>query len=320
MVLHLRIVFLAALTLAANASNLSLGAQSVSSQSSAQQETNPSPPQKSSYKYAERDWDALTSELRTDKSPSDAHIYSFVMAMLEGVSDSAVQSPEDAVLAGVSVCSAGFFDIYDIDSTSLIASIDVNGRHFCNNVEVIHRDANGLTIQEIDVWEVDDVKDIVRDLGKNGKDLLVVPAAYSEYDGAKCLATWSRVYAVQSGALVDRSNSFKEYYKERLDKLLGKDMQRAKARDENDGGDSVICIQMEIDKIERFLGMSQNAGEDRAIEWVMSTDRSLRLKGIVALADIGDKRSVTTLQQFTQDPDAIVADAAKRGQHSTLKE
>jgi hypothetical protein len=215
----------------------------------------------------------------------------------------------------MSVCSAGFFQISGSDSPSLIASIDVNGRHFCNNVEVIHRDANGLTIQEIDVWEVDDVKDIVRDLGKNEKDLLIVPTAYSDYDGAKCMATWSQVYAVQAGALVDRSAAFKEFYKDRLDSLNA-DMEQA---GKNDDDNRTICSQMEADKIARYLDISPNAGEDKAIGWISSADTSLRLKGVVVLADIGDKRSIATLKQFSEDPDTIVADAAKRALDTSPK-
>ena len=316
MMLRLQIVFLGALILAANTNNAPLGAQSVSPKTVAQKQASPSPPEKSSYKYGERDWNALTSELHTDKPPSDTQIHSFVMAMLEGIPDSAVQSPREAVLAGVSVCSAGFFQISGNDSTSLVASIDVNGRHFCNNVAVIHRDANGLTIQQIDAWEVDDVKDIVRDLGKTGKDLLVIPTAYSDYDGAKCLATWSQIYAMQADALVDRSAAFTEFYKDRLDSLKA-DIEQA---DKNDGdGDRTICSQMEADKVARYLGTSPNAGEDKAIGWISSADTSLRLKGIAVLADIGDKQSIATLQHFTEDPDAIVADAAKRAVGTSLK-
>ena len=315
--LRLSFVFSSALILAANANNAPLGAQTVASQGSAQKAVSLSPPVISSYKYAKRDWDALTSELQTNKPPSDAQIDSFVMAMIEHVPDSGMQSPDDAVSAGVSVCSANFFQISDSDGEILIASIDVNGRHFCNNVEVIHRGANGLMVQEIDVWEVDDVNDIVRDPGKDGKNELVVPTAYSDYNGAECLATWSRIYTLQSGTLVDRSAAFLQFYKERLDSLEAS-MQKAINRDDDDNQDRTICAQMEADKIARFLGTAPNAGKDKAIEWINSADQSLRIKGIVVLADIGDKQSIETLQHLAEDSNAIVADAAKRALDRSL--
>ncbi len=280
----------------------------------AQSQTAPSPPEKSSYKYAERDWDAFTKASPTSK-PSNAPINSFVLAMIGfGQADHTL---------GVSVCSAGFFKIAGSSSNNLIASVDLNGRRFCNDVYVIHRGANGVVLQEtqnleqgIHSYQVEDVSEIVRDLGHDGKNELVIPTEYSAYDGARCLANWSRVYMMQSDTLVDRSASFKGFYRERLDELLNEGMQRAKLRDANDGGNSVICVQMEIDKIERFLGASPNAGEDKAIEWIKSADESLRLKGIVVLADIRDVRSVDTLQHCTEDPDEIVADAAKRALNS----
>ena len=234
------------------------------------------------------------------------------MAMIEGLPDSGITDSEDAALAGVSVCSAGFFQIAASKSESLVASIDVNGRGFCNNVELIYRNDDGIVLQEIDAWEVDNVTEIVHDIDKDSQNFLVVPTAYSGYDGANCIATWNRIYALQSGTLVDRSRSFEAYYKERLQELLGTDMQRAKARDKDDGGHSVICIQMEADKIERFTGMSPSAGEEEATNWMKSTDSALRLKGITVLADIGDKRSVTALQQASEDSDSLIAGSAKR--------
>jgi hypothetical protein len=316
--LRFSFVFSLAVILAANAINAPLGAQTLVSLGAAQKEVNPSPPEKSSYKYAERDWNALTSALHTSKPPSDTQINSFVMAMI------GFEPGEETF--GVSVCSAGFFKIAGSESESLVASVDFNGRHFCNDVYVIHRGANGLVLQDaqnlgkgIHSYQVDDVNDIVRDLGKDGTNELVIPTEYSDYEGYKCLANWSRVYIMQSDTLVDRSASFKDFYKERLDTLLNEGIPRAKTRDANDGGNSVICVQMEADKIERFLGTSPNAGEDKAIDWINSADQSLRLKGIVVLADIGDEESIATLQHLTGDPDAIVAGAAKHAVNSARK-
>jgi hypothetical protein len=272
---------------------------------------NPLSPEKSSYRYAERDWDSLTAELHTSSPPSDVQIKSFVMAM--------IGLEPGAETFGISVCSAKFVKIAGSEVDSLVASVDYNGRHFCNDVYVIHRGADGLVMQDannlekgVQSYQVNDVDDIVRDLCKDGKNELVIPTGYSDYDGARCLANWTRIYIMQSDSLVERSKSFSEYYKGRLSTLLNEVMPQAKIRDADDGEARAICVQMEIDKIERFLSISPSAGEDRAVGWINSTDLSLRLKGIAVLADIRDKKSTATLQHFTKDSDAIVADAAKR--------
>ena len=127
---------------------------------SAQKVVNLPPPEKSSYKFADRDWDVMISQLHTDKPPSDAQIRSFVMAM--------IGEPVDEPF-GSSVCSAGFFKIAESESESLVASVDLSGRHLCTDFEVIHRGANGLTMQSIYAWVGDDLSDVVRDLRNNGK-------------------------------------------------------------------------------------------------------------------------------------------------------
>jgi len=270
---------------------------------SAQTADNPSPPKKSSYKYAERDWDVLTSQLHTAKPPSDKQIKSFVMAM--------IGEPVDEPF-GSSVCSAGFFKIAESENESLVASVDLSGRHLCTDFEVIHRGANGLTMQSIYAWVGDDLSDVVRDLRKDGKYELVVPFDLSMYEGANsCMATWGRIYVLQSDNLVDKSSEFKNYYKDQLDSLNA-EMPKAKADDVDQHSDSATCLQMEIDKIARFLGTSPNAGRDQAMDWVKSGDQYLRRKGFDVLADIGDQQSIEVLQRYAKDSDPMIADEAKR--------
>jgi hypothetical protein len=282
---------------------------SAAMKSSAQKVVNFPPPEKSSYKFADRDWDVMISQLHTDKPTSDAQIKSFVMAM--------IGEPADEPF-GSSVCSAGFFKIAESESESLVASIDINGRHFCNDLEVIHRGANGVMIQDANMLEqglailhLDDVNDAVRDLGKNGKNELVIPFQDSESEHTTtCTATWSRVYTLQAGTLVDRSAAFKNYYKESLDSLNA-EIPKAKADDADQHSGSAICLQMEADKIARFLGASPNAGRDQAMDWVKSGDQYLRRKRFDVLVDIGDQQSIAVLQRYATDSDPIVADEAK---------
>jgi hypothetical protein len=280
-------------------SSVLLGAQTTTITGSVSDTDKSSPGASIGVALAERDWGVAAAESLKAKPASFAQIQSFVMSQLD-------VKPPDA-----SVCSAGFFQLSGSTSYSLIASMDYSGRHFCNEVVVINRRADSFPIQRLSAWEIDDVNDIVRDLGKNGESELVVPTSYSGYTGAECISTWSMVYTLQGDALVDQSASFPDFYRARLDVL------NAKIQEADDA--DTTCIQMEADKIARFLGTSPNAGEDKAITWLSSADQSLRLKGIVVLADIRDDKSIVNLQHLTDDPDAIVADAAKNAVETIRK-
>lgn len=311
--MRLSSVFFLIAALAVSVSNTRMHAQTAQSHANDGFES-----YKSNYKFAERDWNVLTSRLHTTHPPTDTQINSFVVAMLVGVPDFIVQSPKDFASSGLSVCSAGFFQLSGSKSYSLVASIDINGRKFCNFVYVIHRRASDLNIQEIRGFGVDDVNTIVRDLDKNGKSELIITSELSPYAGARCVGGWSRVFNMESGILVDRSAEFKGFYNETLAELDA-DIQKAKKHETYDDSDSVICSQMEADKIKRFLGVSPSAGRTKAIEWAKSGDGWLRERGFAVLSDIGDAQSISVLARFAKDSDPDVADEAKFALDHTKK-
>ena len=246
------------------------------------------------------------SKLHSAKPPSDEEVKTFVMAALKSESDF-VENDQD-------VCSAGLFKIAKSKTESLVVSIDVNGRHFCNDLEVIHRGANGLTVQAIDEPGSDNVRDIVRDVGKNGMNVLVIPTALSDYEGANsCAAAWERIFVLQAGTMVDRSDEFRDFYRVRLNALPAEMQEIRSGKGQADlAGDNGICLQMESDKIKRFLGISPKAGEDKAIGWINSRDEFLRRKGSAVLLEIGDSKSLAVLARFAKDSDPVVAYEAKR--------
>jgi hypothetical protein len=138
----------------------------------------------------------------------------------------------------------------------------------------------------------------VYDLDKNGKNVIVIPGSLSGYEGANsCMAMWNTIYMMQSDTLVDKSSEFKNYYRDRIDSLNAR-MQIDNKRDQDDHRDRTVCTQMEIDKIERYLGLSPNAGKDQAIAWIKSGDQYLRRKGFSVLEDIGDQPV-----ELTSEPD-----------------
>lgn len=263
--------------------------------------TDAPPPEKSTYALALQDWDTLTARLHTAKSPSSSEIHAFILAVI-GV------QPDEAT-----VCSASFVELRGSDEEALVASIDVSGRRLCNQIEVIHKNADSITFQELNAFGIIDidVESIIGEPGKGGRSALVVPTALSPYEGANsCMATWSKIYEFQAGALVDRSATFKEFYKAQL-KSVQKEIPRARRDDAENHRDQAVCLQMEADKLERFLGISPDAGEEEALNWIDSKNEYLRRKGFAVLADIRDKKSVAVLENYAKGSDPELAAEAK---------
>jgi hypothetical protein len=260
------------------------------------------PPEAAEYSHATQDWHALVTSFEAHRQIPQAQLNAFVRAVIHA-------QPESAT-GDWTVCSAAFARLSDDDAPALIASMDVNGRFFCNYVFVITRTAGAVTAQGSRAWMVTDVRNILVDLRNNGELELAVPAAASDYQGNRCMATWTRVLTLVHGKLVDRSDGFKDFYRTRLDNIL-KQLPSAKANEESGGLDRAVCLQIEADSIMRFIGTAPAAGEDTAMEWVNSADQSLRLRGIMVLAQIGDKKSKAALKELTQDRDSLIATMAK---------
>lgn len=259
-------------------------------------------PEASKYPGAKQGWDLLfeygKAHGQIPKEMADA----FVQPTLGNVPDPAMAEP---------VCSAEFVRLSGGDAPALVASLDVNGREYCKFFAVITRTDTAVMIQGVDGWLADDVHDLLLDLKKDGQTELVVPMEASDYNGlTNCMATWTRIFTMANGKLVDRSADFKDYYRERLDEII-KALPSAKADDQSDGTDGAVCLQIEADQIRRFLGIDKEAGKEIALQWVNSSNESLRLKGIIVLGNIGDKESKAMLQKLTQDGDSIVVMQAK---------
>lgn len=277
-------------------------AQDSSQPSGADDSTQPlMPPLATNYANALKGWDALLSS-PVSSSMGNSQENSFVRDVINALPDSATD--------GWTVCSVTFASLGGSKSPALIASMDVNGRHFCNYIFVITRTRNAVVCQGVYTWRVANVRDLLIDIKGDGKLELAVPTEASDYHGDRCMATWTRVLTVEGGTLVDRSAQFGGFYRARLSKIVN-ELPAAKAEDQSDGLDRAVCLQMESDRISRFLGNAPTAGEDTAFEWVKSANQSLRIKGIIVLAHIGDKRAKAALEKLAQDTDPLVATTAK---------
>jgi hypothetical protein len=250
------------------------------------------PPVATEYTRATQDWDALAASFAAHRPIPESERNAFVRAVINAQPESATED--------WTVCSAGFARLADDGSLALIASMDVNGRSFCNYLFVITRTGSRVMAQGAYVWMVDDVHDVLVDLKKDGKLELAVPTAASEYEGYRCMATWTRILTLERGKLVDRSADFKPFYRARLNLIL-KELPAARVRDQSDGDGGPACLEMEADRIRRFLGISQDSGKAAAIRWLRSDDETLRSKGMTVLTDIGDPQSIEIAQQTALD-------------------
>jgi hypothetical protein len=199
---------------------------------------------------------------------------------------------------GGKICSVAQVDLPDERNHTVLASIDWSGRGFCNDVWLL--DPNSAGDQHFDAWNAEDVSKLIVSLGAPGEKQLAVPRAWSQYNGAQCVAKWTAIYSQRGGKMVDDSASFPAFYQNRL-KALEARLEHGDAEPE--------CTQMEADRVSRFLGISPKAGFDLARRWVQSSDPSLRAKGVAVLGDIGDEPSRRELQKISagESPEAVLA-------------
>jgi hypothetical protein len=165
--------------------------------------------------------------------------------------------------------------------------------------------------QEIGSWNVNDVGVLVQRLSGSSTQQLVVPEALSDYEGASgCVATWPVIYVDDGSRLVNDVTSFTDFYFTQLQVL-----RHRIANTETNGvrGKHMLpCLQMERDKILRVLNVDPGAGLDLAKSWMKdSSDRTLRMKAVRVLSDIGGEEAVVLLGTLTHDADATIAKAAE---------
>lgn len=239
---------------------------------------------------AERSWLIGAANSLKEDPPSKTDVNVFVQRIL------GVASGEAAV------CSATFADLAGGRYYQLIASIDYSGRKFCNEVLVVQTNGNSFEMQTLPAWEVDDVNSVIRKLDGIPHVQLVLPEALTQYNGAKCVATWPRIYEVNDDSISDASSRYLGFYAARLTALQA----------DSGTGAGTICRDIETDKLKRVLGIADDAGFRRAEEWLKSSDIDLELKALAVFADIGNQASVDALTRSSFAPDSMVADVAKQ--------
>jgi hypothetical protein len=225
------------------------------------------------------------------------------------------ETAQRVVGSDVAVCDVVSLPIRGSKMSDILASVDMSGRRFCNELVRIRLGKRPSTVQSIAAWMVDHPVSILRDLDRDGFPELLVPADFSPYEGAQaCVAAVPVVYACSSNTCVDASSRFRSFYERE-----GRNQERALLRDlatsEVMGADydrrGLACKIMEIDKLRRMAGIDDQAGLDIAMKWKNSADPLLRRKAVAIFSDIDDDAARKELRDLANDSDPLVANYAE---------
>jgi hypothetical protein len=206
-----------------------------------------------------------------------------------------------------------FADLLGDGNLELVATIDVNGRAFYNEILVVRRIGANLAIQHIPAWNLESLSRVISDLNGDGKQELQLPTSLSPYLGAQApQVEWTAIYAWTGKLFQERTAKFAAWYTANILPPL----QRALANAQN-GGDAVkiALAQLELDKAVRVSGGGSETGLANAQTLATCRNPILRIWAASALADIGTPAAQTTLATLLQDPDpdvALYADAAQK--------
>ena len=163
-----------------------------------------------SQNLADRSWGVSAYRSLAEIPPTKESIRNFIFGELNGDDTDAIN-----------VCSSAFVDLAGTGQYDLVASIDHTGRMFCNDVAVFSKTDSGIEIQRVSAWGAAKVSSLIQRFDTTGRNYLVIPESFSQYQGAKCVATIDKVYTLQAGRLVDSSASYPAYYRNRLAMLKG---------------------------------------------------------------------------------------------------
>jgi len=156
----------------------------------------------------------------------------------------------------------------------------------------------------------------------SGKTVVVVDEYGPSSAAGMCVALFPLIYGWNGSAYVEMSKQFPGYYRKVL-----QDLQHEIAslpakivnyeKDHLIGADDALsplfCDKIEADEIERYLGISPDAGIEDAIRWSQSGNKIDRIEAVNMFSSIGTPRALDYLKAMTEDSDPEVARLAEYG-------
>ena len=150
----------------------------------------------------------------------------------------------------------------------------------------------------------------IRDLHHDGHLEFLLDASLGVLP-QRCAATWTAIYAWTGDNYTNVSSQFKDFYAQKLDSLK----KEIPALQQVPGPygfqlSDKECLEAEASAIERFLGVSPDAGLDQAIRLAGSDSTDERHFAAELLGAIGTPKARDYLEKLSQDPNpGVVLDA-----------
>jgi hypothetical protein len=264
---------------------------------------------------ASYDWSVSASPGLAKNSPPQELVEDFLRSF---------QTTDDAALAkeaGVYVCSFQFADLRHDGFLSLVAGVGIKDRPSCRAVTIIDRMKSGFESfgSGGQIGAGSDISKQIRDLHHDGHLEFLLDYGSGDFP-QRCAANWTAIYAWTGSNYTNVSSDFKDFYRRRLDFLKMEIPALTQTPDQNGFEESdKECLDAEAAMIERFLGISPDAGLNQAIRLTQSEDRLARQFGAILLIRIGTAKAREQLEKLTRDPDYGVSSYAKGGLSKPLK-
>jgi hypothetical protein len=247
------------------------------------------------------------------------------------------------------LCSSQFSDLRHSGELSLAVTYDAGGNADCIDFDVIDKTPAG--IEDYDFFAGGQpFFEGIKDINGDGRYEVVVGRSFASIGRDHCAAIWPVIYAWNGSGYADVSGQFKGFYRQRLQDLTGQlapsptptavprqfhmveglplvgtgaqlrggvvqpppaaPSESASAQEASDAGDR-DCLKAQAAKIERFLGISTDAGMLDAIKWKNSNNPYDREFVAWVLADTGTAEAIGDLRTLSRDPDPDVAATAQ---------
>jgi hypothetical protein len=178
----------------------------------------------------------------------------------------------------------------------LLATLDVNGRGFFNQLVIFSKAPSGKIVDQVIPSEtIRGLEKIIVDIDGNGKDELIIPTHLISYSTADTYS-WPAVYRLKNGEYVEDSRDFAAYYDGKVLPGLNKQISDLEAKDttKSSSQEKIAELEMERDKILRVIGREPTAGLQQAYQWMNSSDPKLLHDAAATFQDIGGHKSEAT--------------------------
>jgi len=260
-------------------------------------------------KLAVIDWSATAANNLAAKPPQKKDVERFVAAVENAVTGDSILGVE----GGTYICSFRFADLHHAGVLSLAVGIGVVDRPSCGEIEVIDRTPSGFELYKSggSIGAGADMPSNIRDLGNDGRLQILVYSGLSILTD-RCTADWIGIFAWANSNYANVSDRYKNFYRQELDSIQ-KALPTLQSTPGSNGYslDSKECLEAEAAAIQRFLGISSGAGIDQAVRLATSSESADRDFATQLLGEIGTPRARTYLEKLANDPDNVVASAAK---------